>query len=50
MSTALQGMQPIVRGVGVVLMVEDVHLHMRLFPKESYLKLESPTWGRKDPK
>ena len=47
-----QGMQPIVRGVSIVLKVEDVHFHMRLFPKESCLKLEStmPIWGRKDPK
>ena len=52
MSTTLQAMQPIVRGVSIVSKVEDVHLHVRLFPKESCQKLESTTltWGRKDPK
>ena len=44
--------QPIVRGVSIVSKVEDVHLHTRLFPKESRLKLEStmPILDRKDPK
>ena len=52
MSTALQAMQPIVRGVSIVSKVEDVHLLTRLFPKESCLKLELTMliWGRKDPK
>ena len=45
-------MQPIVRGANIVSKVEDVHLHMRLFLKESCQKLESTTltWGLKDPK
>ena len=52
MSTTLRAMQPIVRGVSIVLKVEDVHLHTRLFPKESCLKLESTalTLGHKDSK
>ena len=43
MSTALQAMQPIVHGANIVSKVEDVHLHMRLFLKESCQKLESTT-------
>ena len=44
-------MPPIVHGVNIVSKVEDVHLHKRLFLKESCQKLESTTltWGRKDP-
>ena len=51
-STTLKAMQPIVHGANIVSKVEDVHLHTRLFPKESCLKLEStmPIWDRKDPK
>ena len=37
----LEVMQFIVHGVSVVSKVEDVNLHMRLFPKKSCLKLES---------
>ena len=52
MSTTLRAMQPIVRAVSIESKVEDVHLHTRLFPKESCLKLEStmPIWDRKDSK
>ena len=44
MNTMLQVMQLIVRGMSVVSKVEDVNLHMRLFPK-SWSRL-CPSWGR----
>ena len=52
MNIALQAMQPIVHGVNIVSNFEDVHLHMRLSPKESCQKFESTTLtlGQKDPK
>ena len=52
MNITLQAMQPVVRGANIVSKVEDVHLHMRLFLKESCQELESTTLtlGRKDPK
>ena len=35
MNITLQAMQPTVHGVNIVSKVEDVHLHIRLFLKES---------------